>query len=438
MLMNPDTDSSSTCNTIQLKHGKLAVPDHPVIPFVEGDGCGVDVWPAARIVLDAAVQRAYVGKRQIDWLEVYAGEKSLKRSGTPLPPETLQAFKHYLVGIKGPLGTPVGGGMRSLNVALRKSLDLYACIRPVRWFKGVNAPTCHPEKVNMVIFRENTEDLYSGIEFPAGTPQNTYLLAWLKEQVPEDYQRLRFCAEVGIGLKPISKEGSQRLVRSAIRWALDHQRKRVTLVHKGNIMKYTEGAFRQWGYELARAEFTGQVITQLQWEETRQQHGEESANQEWERAVRAGQVVVNDIITDAAFERTLTHPEEFDVLATTNLNGDYLSDGLAAQVGGIGMAPGANINFESGTAIFEATHGTAPTIAGKNIANPTSLILSGQLLLQYLGWKESAHIIEKALEATLQDGILTQDLQPEGAERSSVSTAAFAQAVNNHMEYFST
>nr|MBP8858056.1 NADP-dependent isocitrate dehydrogenase [Anaerolineaceae bacterium] len=400
---NPEPPFSA--QTIQRTNNRLEVPDHPVIPFIAGDGCGVDVWPAARKTLDAAVQAAYHGSRRIAWLELFAGEKSQQVYGTPLPAETLQAFSQYLVGIKGPLGTPVGGGMRSLNVALRKTLDLYACVRPVRWFRGVPAPTKHPEKVDMVIFRENTEDLYSGIEFPAGTDQNRALLGWLQERYPAEYQRLRFNEEVGIGLKPVSREGSRRLVRAAIRWALENRRRRVTLVHKGNIMKYTEGAFRQWGYELARQEFPGQVYTQLQWEETRLRQGEEAASLEREQALQQGKLYLNDIITDAAFERTLTCPEEFDVLATTNLNGDYLSDALAAQVGGIGIAPGANINFESGAAIFEATHGTAPTIAGKDIANPCSLILSGSMLLAYLGWKEAAALLENALQTTLQEGI---------------------------------
>lgn len=428
---NPEPPFSA--QTIQRTNNRREVPDHPVIPFIAGDGCGVDVWPAARKALDAAVQAAYHGSRRIAWLEVYAGEKSQQVYGTPLPAETLQAFSQYLVGIKGPLGTPVGGGMRSLNVALRKTLDLYACVRPVRWFRGVPAPTKHPEKVDMVIFRENTEDLYSGIEFPAGTDQNRALLGWLQERYPAEYQRLRFNEEVGIGLKPVSREGSRRLVRAAIRWALENRRRRVTLVHKGNIMKYTEGAFRQWGYELARQEFPGQVYTQLQWEETRLRQGEEAASLEREQALQQGKLYLNDIITDAAFERTLTCPEEFDVLATTNLNGDYLSDALAAQVGGIGIAPGANINFESGAAIFEATHGTAPTIAGKDIANPCSLILSGGMLLAYLGWKEAAALLENALQTTLQEGIFTADLQPGTAPHPPASTSAFAEAVIQHL-----
>ena len=414
---------------ISLDSGKLIVPPNPIIPFIEGDGCGVDIWPAAKLVLDAAVQKAYQGSRYLCWMEVFAGEKSQRMWGTWLPEETLQAFGRFLVGIKGPLATPVGGGMRSLNVALRKTLDLYTCLRPVRWLPGVPAPIRHPEKVNMVIFRENTEDLYSGIEFPAGTPKNADLLDWLKVHQPEDYQRLRFAEDVGIGLKPVSREGSQRLVKAAIRWALDHDRKRVTLVHKGNIMKYTEGAFRQWGYEIAHSEFGQQVFTQLEWEENKNLHGDREANLVKEQAMAAGKLYINDIITDAVFERTLTHPEEFDVLATTNLNGDYLSDALAAQVGGLGMAPGANLNFETGAAIFEATHGTAPNLAGKNLANPTSLILSGQMLLQYLGWNEAAQTLENALLTAIGSDIVTSDIHNPTSETPASGTIEFAQAV---------
>jgi len=418
---------------IQIESGIISVPTHPIIPFIEGDGCGVDIWPAARRIIESAIQIAYQGQRQIVWLEVLAGEKSQRLTGESLPDETLFQLRNFRVGIKGPLTTPVGGGSRSFNVALRKALDLYACIRPVRWFEGVPAPTCHPERANFIIFRENTEDLYSGIEFPAGTSKSIDMLTWLKSNYPDEFQRLRFSDEVGLGLKPISREGSTRLVRAAIRWAKVNQLQRVTLVHKGNIMKYTEGAFRQWGYEVARREFDAYTYTQQQWEETLSQYGEETATLEKKQELGSGKIFINDIITDAAFERTLTHPEEFDVLVTTNLNGDYLSDALAAQVGGLGIAPGANINFETGAAIFEATHGTAPTIAGKNIANPTSLILSGQMMLNYLGWKEAANLIEKALEATFKAGIFTQDfVAPQMANRS-VNTSEFAQTVIDQM-----
>jgi isocitrate dehydrogenase len=423
---------------IQIESGIISVPTHPIIPFIEGDGCGVDIWPAARMVIESAIQIAYQGQRKIVWLEVFAGEKSQRLTGQSLPEETLDQLKNFRVGIKGPLTTPVGGGSRSFNVALRKALDLYACIRPVRWYEGVPAPTCHPEKANFVIFRENTEDLYSGIEFPAGTSKSIDILTWLKVNYPEEYQRLRFSDEVGVGLKPISREGSTRLVRAAIRWAKVNHLQKVTLVHKGNIMKFTEGAFRHWGYDLARNEFNAYTYTQQQWEETLSQHGEEVASLEKKQELDSGKIFINDIITDAAFERTLTHPEEFDVLATTNLNGDYLSDALAAQVGGLGIAPGANINFETGAAIFEATHGTAPTIAGKNIANPASLILSGQMMLNYLGWKEAAVLIEKALEATFKAGIFTQDLVAPQKANQSVSTSQFAKTVIDQMANFSS
>jgi isocitrate dehydrogenase len=432
-MKNPPATPFQTGNPIQIESDTIIVPSRPIIPFIEGDGCGVDIWPAARLVIDAAVRFTYQGERQIAWVEALAGEKAQRLTGKSLPEETLDALRNFRVGIKGPLTTPVGGGTRSFNVALRKALDLYACIRPVRWFEGVPAPTYHPERANLVIFRENTEDLYSGIEFPAGTEKNAKLLAWLQSNYPEEYERLRFPDEVGLGLKPISREGSIRLVRAAIRWAMVNHLKKVTLVHKGNIMKYTEGAFRQWGYELARQEFDASAYTLQQWEETRSQQGEEAAALEKEQALEGDKIFVNDIITDAAFERTLTHPEEFEVLATTNLNGDYLSDALAAQVGGLGIAPGANINFETGAAIFEATHGTAPTIAGKNIANPTSLILSGQMMLNYLGWKEAATLIEKALEAIFKAGIFTQDFVSPQMAKQSVSTSDFANSVIDRM-----
>ncbi|MEN6435617.1 MAG: NADP-dependent isocitrate dehydrogenase [Anaerolineaceae bacterium] len=432
-MKNPPATPFQTGNPIQIKSDTIIVPSRPIIPFIEGDGCGVDIWPAARMVIDAAVRFTYQDQRQIAWVEVLAGEKAQRLTGKSLPEETLDALRNFRVGIKGPLTTPVGGGTRSFNVALRKALDLYACIRPVRWFEGVPAPTYHPERANFVIFRENTEDLYSGIEFPAGTEKNARLLAWLQSNYPEEYERLRFPDEVGLGLKPVSREGSIRLVRAAIRWAMVNHLKKVTLVHKGNIMKYTEGAFRQWGYELARQDFDASAYTLQQWEETRSQQGEEAAALEKEQALEGDKIFVNDIITDAAFERTLTHPEEFEVLATTNLNGDYLSDALAAQVGGLGIAPGANINFETGAAIFEATHGTAPTIAGKNIANPTSLILSGQMMLNYLGWKEAAALIEKALEAIFKAGIFTQDFVSPQMAKQSVSTSDFTSAVIEQM-----
>ena len=419
--------------TISVQNGGLSVPDRPIIPFIEGDGIGVDVWPAARRVLDAAVQRAYAGTRQIAWMEVFAGLKASQRFDTWLPDETLQAFAEFKVGIKGPLTTPVGGGMRSLNVALRRQLDLYVCLRPVRWFEGVPAPVRRPQDIDMVIFRENTEDLYAGIEFELGTPENTQFKSLLHEHFPQDYARLRFPDSSGIGIKPISRLGSQRLVRAAIRWAIDNNRRSVTLVHKGNIMKYTEGAFRNWGYDLAESEFGEQVYTQRQWERTRAEKGEAAANAERQAALEDGCIPVKDIIADAMFEAAITRPAEFDVLATTNLNGDYLSDALAAQVGGIGIAPGANINYETGVAVFEATHGTAPTIAGQDKANPCSLILSGELLLRYLGWSEAAGLVLRGIQGAMAARQFTFDLHSLVAGADLLGTSAFAGAVVQKM-----
>jgi len=418
---------------ITVQNGVLNVPDCPIIPFIEGDGIGVDVWPAARRVLDAAVQRAYGGVRQLAWMEVFAGQKASQRFGTWLPDETLQAFAEFMVGIKGPLTTPVGGGIRSLNVALRRQLDLYVCLRPMRWFEGVPAPVRRPQDVDMVIFRENTEDLYAGIEFELGTPENARFKDLLHEHFPEDYARLRFPDSTGFGVKPVSRLGSQRLVRAAIRWAIDNNRRSVTLVHKGNIMKYTEGAFRNWGYDLAESEFGEQVYTQRQWELTRAEKGEAAANAERQAALEDGCIPVKDIIADAMFEAAITRPAEFDVLATTNLNGDYLSDALAAQVGGIGIAPGANINYESGVAVFEATHGTAPTIAGQDKANPCSLILSGEMLLRYLGWGEAADLVLCGIQGAFRARQLTFDLHSLVPGADLLGTSAFAGAVIQKM-----
>jgi len=418
---------------ITAKNGVLSVPARPIVPFIEGDGIGVDVWPAARRVLDAAVQQAYRGARQIAWMEVFAGLKASQRFDAWLPDETLQALAEFKVSIKGPLTTPVGGGMRSLNVALRRQLDLYVCLRPVRWFEGVPAPVKRPQDVDMVIFRENTEDLYAGIEFELGTPENARFKSLLREHFPEDYARLRFPDSSGIGVKPVSREGSQRLVRAAIRWAIDNDRRSVTLVHKGNIMKYTEGAFRNWGYDLAESEFDERVYTQREWERTRTEKGEAAANAERQAALENGCMPVKDIIADAMFEAAITRPAEFDVLATTNLNGDYLSDALAAQVGGIGIAPGANINYETGVAVFEATHGTAPTIAGQDRANPCSLILSGEMLLRYLGWGEAADLVMRGIQGAMAARQLTFDLYGlvNGAEL--LGTSAFGGAVIRQM-----
>jgi isocitrate dehydrogenase len=423
---------------IGLADGKLAVPNRPVIPFIEGDGIGRDIWRASQAVFDAAVARAYQGKRQIAWLEVLAGEKAFQKTKNWLPDETVEAFRTYLVGIKGPLTTPIGGGIRSLNVALRQLLDLYVCLRPVRYFKGVPSPVKQPEKVDMVIFRENTEDIYAGIEFEAGSAGNLKLLGLLKEQFPKEYQKIRFPTECGIGIKPVSREGTERLVRAAIRYALLHKRKSVTLVHKGNIMKYTEGAFRNWGYALAEREFGAQVYTWEQWEGTKAKSGEEAANAEQKAALAAGRLLIKDAIADITLQQVLTRPDEFDVIATLNLNGDYLSDALAAQVGGIGIAPGGNINYVTGHAVFEATHGTAPKYADQDKVNPGSVILSGDMMLRHLGWHEAADLIMKGIEAAIAAKTVTYDfarlMKQEGQSGvKEVKCSEFGQAIIQHM-----
>jgi isocitrate dehydrogenase len=394
---------------ITLGQGKLAVPDNPIIPFIEGDGTGRDIWRTSRRVLDAAVKKAYGGRRQIYWLEVYAGEKAFNAFKNWLPDETVAACREYLVSIKGPLTTPVGGGIRSLNVALRQMLDLYVCLRPVRWFKGVPSPVKAPEKVDMVIFRENTEDLYSGIEFEEGTDDNRKFLEFLKSTFPKHYARIRFPATSGIGIKNISIEGTERLFRAAIEYAIAFRRKSVTIVHKGNILKYTEGAFRSWAYALAEREFSAQVYTWGQWERTRATAGEKAANDEQAAALASGKILIKDAIADITLQQVLTRADEFDVVATMNLNGDYLSDALAAQVGGIGIAPGANINYLTGHAVFEATHGTAPKYADLDQVNPGSVILSGEMMLRYLGWTEAADAIIQAMDRTIGQKIVTYD-----------------------------
>ncbi|MFN3307653.1 MAG: NADP-dependent isocitrate dehydrogenase [Anaerolineales bacterium] len=419
---------------IQMKDGRLSVPDHPIIPFVEGDGTGRDIWRAAQRVFDAAVQKAYGSRRKIHWMEVFAGEKAYNQLGTWLPDETVQAFRQYLVGIKGPLTTPIGGGFRSLNVALRKALDLYVCLRPVRYFEGVPSPVKRPQDVDMVIFRENTEDIYTGIEFEYGTPENQRFKELLREAFPQEYAKIRFPETAGIGLKPISREGTYRLVRAAIRYALQNNRRSVTLVHKGNIMKYTEGAFRNWGYELAESEFGDQVYTWAQWERTKAAHGEEVANAEQEQALQAGKLLVKDVIADIVFQQTITRAKEFDVIATMNLNGDYLSDALAAQVGGIGIAPGGNINYESGHAVFEATHGTAPKYADKDVVNPGSVILSGEMMLRYLGWKEAADLIIKGMEGAIAAKTVTYDFHRLMEGATLLKCSEFGEAVVAHMD----
>jgi isocitrate dehydrogenase len=418
---------------ISLEAGKLRVPDRPVIPFIEGDGTGPDIWRASVRVLDAAVAKAYGGRRSIAWAEVYAGQKAYDRFQTWLPDETVDAFREYLVGIKGPLTTPIGGGIRSLNVALRQLLDLYVCLRPVRWFQGVPSPVKHPEKVDMVIFRENTEDIYSGIEFEAGSAEAKQALDFLKSSFPQMYKKIRFPESTGIGFKPVSREGSERLVRAAIEYALANRRKNLTLVHKGNIMKFTEGAFRNWGYALAEREFGDRVYTWEQWERTKRDQGEAAANAEQKSALAAGKLLVKDAIADITLQQVLTRPDEFDVLATLNLNGDYLSDALAAQVGGIGIAPGGNINYTTGHAVFEATHGTAPKYAGLDKVNPGSVILSGEMMLRFLGWSEAADLVLKGMDGAIQAGTVTYDFARLMEGATEVKCSGFGDAVIRHM-----
>jgi isocitrate dehydrogenase len=414
---------------ISLKDGKLVVPEHPVIPFIEGDGTGRDIWRASRRVLDAAVQSAYGGSRRIEWMEVYAGEKAFNAFRSWLPDETVQACRDYLVSIKGPLTTPIGGGIRSLNVALRQLLDLYVCLRPVRWFKGVPSPVKAPEKVDMVIFRENTEDLYSGIEFEQGTADNAKFLALLKDNFPKHYAKIRFPHTSGIGIKNVSIEGTERLFRAAIEYALANGRKSVTIVHKGNILKFTEGSFRAWAYALAEREFADRVYTWPQWERSKAAHGEKAANDEQAAALAGGKLLIKDAIADITLQQVLTRADEFDVVATMNLNGDYLSDALAAQVGGIGIAPGANINYMTGHAVFEATHGTAPKYADLDQVNPGSVILSGEMMLRYMGWVEAADAIIRAMDRTIGQKIVTYDFARLMEGSTKVKCSEFADAL---------
>ncbi len=394
---------------ITIEDGRLNVPDNPIIPFIEGDGTGPDIWRATVRVLDSAVKQAYGGQKKISWMEIYAGEKANNLLHTWLPEESVQACRDFLVAIKGPLTTPIGGGIRSLNVALRQLLDLYVCLRPVRWFEGVPSPVREPKDVDMVIFRENTEDIYCGIEFEQGADDTAEFLGLLKEHFPERFDKIRFPDTSGVGLKPVSQEGTERLVRASIEYAIANGRKSVTFVHKGNIMKFTEGAFRNWGYALAERDYPEQTYTWDQWERTRAEKGGDAANQEQEEALAAGRILIKDAIADITLQQVLTRPREFDVIATLNLNGDYLSDALAAQVGGIGIAPGGNVNYQTGHAVFEATHGTAPKYANLDKVNPGSLILSGEMMLRYLGWTEAADRIISAIDKTIASKIVTYD-----------------------------
>lgn len=433
---------------IHISNGKLIVPDNPIIPYIEGDGIGSDIWRAAMLVFENAVEKAYKGKRKIQWLEVFAGEKAFDMFYKWLPEDTLKAFSKYLVGIKGPLTTPVGGGIRSLNVTLRQKLDLYVCLRPIKYYGGINTPTKHPDKVDMVVFRENTEDIYSGIEFEALSVENAKMLEFIMVEFPKQFNKIRFGTleknneflekskmplmgdvEIGIGIKVISKTGTERLMIAAMNYAVENKRKIVSIVHKGNIMKFTSGAFVKWAYDIAENLFTDKVFTMKQYTKIFEKDGKDSANTAKKNALESGKILVNDIITDNALQQVLIAPENFDVIATANLNGDYLSDAIAAQTGGIGIAPGANINYIDGNAIFEATHGTAPTFAGLDIANPSSLILSGKMMLEYLGWKEAADLIEKGLSKTIESKKVTIDFAEQMQNSTQVKCSEFGELI---------
>jgi len=418
-------------NRITIINGKLNVPDNPVIPFIEGDGTGPDIWNASVRVFNAAVQKAYLGKRKILWKEVLAGEKAFSATGNWLPDSTLDAFREYIVGIKGPLTTPVGGGIRSLNVALRQMLDLYVCLRPVRWFKGVPSPVKDPGAVDMHIFRENTEDIYAGIEFMQGTPEAEKLREFLVNEM--GVKKIRFPESSSLGIKPVSLEGTERLVRAAIEYAVSRRLPSVTLVHKGNIMKFTEGAFKNWGYQLAEREFSDKVFTWAQYDRIVTENGKEEADKLQQQAIESGKIIVKDVIADAFLQQILLRPREYSVIATLNLNGDYISDALAAMVGGIGIAPGANINYSNGYAIFEATHGTAPKYAGLDQVNPGSVILSGAMMLEYLGWNEAARLIYSSMEKTIAMKKVTYDFHRLMEGATKLKTSEFATAMIENM-----
>lgn len=402
----------------------LQVPNQPIVPFIIGDGIGPDIWKAASRVIDAAVEKAYAGEKKIDWKEVLAGQKAYDQTGEWLPAETLDTIKEYLIAIKGPLTTPIGGGIRSLNVALRQELDLFNCLRPVRWFKGAPSPVKHPEQTDMVIFRENTEDIYAGIEFKEGSEEVKKVIDFLQNEMGA--KNIRFPETSGIGIKPVSKEGTERLVRAAIQYAIDNNRKSVTLVHKGNIMKFTEGAFKQWGYDLAENEFGDQVFTWQQYDRLVEEKGKDEANKIQDQAEKDGKIIIKDSIADIFLQQILTRPADHDVVATMNLNGDYISDALAAQVGGIGIAPGANINSETGHAIFEATHGTAPKYADLDKVNPSSVLLSGVMLLEHIGWQEAADLITNSVEKTIASKVVTYDFARLMEGATEVKTSEFA------------
>ncbi|MEB3100531.1 NADP-dependent isocitrate dehydrogenase [Ferviditalea candida] len=432
MVQFKDLALPSEGEKITIDNGKLQVPNNPIIPFIEGDGTGRDIWRASKRVLDAAVEKAYRGEKKIAWFEVYAGEKAFNKYNEWLPEDTLTAIKEYIVALKGPLTTPVGGGIRSLNVALRQELDLYVCLRPVRYFNGVPSPVKHPELVNMEIFRENTEDIYVGIEYKAGTPEVKKLLDFLQNEM--GVNKIRFPETSGLGVKPVSEEGTKRLVRSAIEYAITHGRKSVTLVHKGNIMKFTEGAFKLWGYEVAEQEYADKTFTWLEYDRIKEREGAEAANKAQNEAVEAGKIIIKDVIADIALQQVLTRAKEFEVIATLNLNGDYLSDALAAQVGGIGIAPGANINYITGHAIFEATHGTAPKYADLDVVNPGSVILSGVMMLEHLGWNEAAQLIYKSMETTINNKTVTYDFARLMDDATEVKCSEFGDLLIKNMD----
>jgi isocitrate dehydrogenase len=411
--------------------GKLNVPDQPIIPFIEGDGIGPDIWKASVRVFDAALEKAYQGKKKIHWLKVLAGEEAFHQTGSWMPEETMEAFKKYLISIKGPLTTPVGGGIRSLNVALRQELDLFVCLRPVKYFEGTPSPMWQPEKVNMVIFRENTEDIYAGIEYMTGTPEAEKMKTFLVQEM--GVKKLRFPDTTSFGIKPVSKEGSERLIRAAIQYAISNKLPSVTIVHKGNIMKYTEGAFKNWGYELAETAFAGEIYSWRQWEKTKAESGEAVANEEMRISAMGGKVIIKDAIADNFLQQAMLNPQDYSVIATLNLNGDYISDALAAQVGGIGIAPGANINYNTGHAVFEATHGTAPRFANTNTMNPCSVILSGVMMLEYMGWRDAADLITNAVAKTIRNKTVTIDFYNLMKEGTLLKTSEFGDAVIGNM-----
>ena len=420
---------------ISISNGKLNVPSNPIVPFIEGDGIGADIWAASVRVFDQAVLKAYNGERKIEWMEIFAGEKAnqVYNENIWLPQETLDAINEYLIAIKGPLTTPVGGGIRSINVALRQKLDLYVCLRPVTWFNNVPSPVKAPELIDMVIFRENTEDIYAGIEFLYKSDELGKFLDFMKSEFPNQYDKIRFPNSCGIGIKPISQEGTYRLVESAINYAIDNNRKSVTLVHKGNIMKFTEGGFKDWGYKIAEENFSDSVFTWKQYDDIKEKEGIDEANRRQDEAEKMGKIIIKDVIADAFLQQILTRPDEYDVIATMNLNGDYISDALAAQVGGIGIAPGANINYQTGKAIFEATHGTAPKYAGQDKVNPSSVILSGEMMLRYMGWNEAADLILNAMDKTFSNATVTYDFARQMNNATELKCSEFGDALINNM-----